>query len=116
MLRSAGEFDRHVSQGLSANSAAEAVCAWDATLPRVLIDAMKLLPVAARDQMMKSVHLMDLAPGMFLDEALVTCKGACLVPAGHEVTPNLLTRLRSIASSVQINEPFRVRVPIHESN
>jgi CheY-like chemotaxis protein len=112
MLRSAGEFERHVSKGLSAKSAAEAVRAWDAALPRVLIDAMTLLPVAARDHLMKSVHLVDLAPGMFLDEALVTCKGACLVPAGQEVTANLLTRLKSIASGVPLNEPFRVRVPL----
>jgi CheY-like chemotaxis protein len=112
MLRSAGEFDRHVLKGLSSRSAAEAVRAWDATLPRTLIEAMTLLPVAARGQIMKSLHLVDLAAGMFLDEALVTCKGACLVPAGQEVTPNLLTRLKSIACGVPLNEPFRVRVPI----
>jgi CheY-like chemotaxis protein len=112
MLRSVGEFDRHVSRGLGAKSAAEAVRAWDATLPRLLIDAMTRLPVGGREQMMKSVRLADLAPGMFLDEPLVTCKGACLVPAGHEVTPNLLVRLRSIATGVPLNEPFRVRVPI----
>jgi hypothetical protein len=112
LLRSAVEFDRQVCRGLAAVSAAEAVRASNPSLPGSLIDAMRRLPLAASEQIMKSMRLMDLAPGMFLDESLVTSKGACLVPAGQEVTPNLLTRLKSIAAGVQLNEPFRVRVPV----
>ena len=37
---------------------------------------------------------------------------ACLVPAGQEVTPTLLLRLRGLADRGQFKEPFRVQVPV----
>jgi hypothetical protein len=49
---------------------------------------------------------------MLLDEPLITHKGVCLVPAGHEVTLALLARLRGIDSNIEVKEPFRVQVPI----
>jgi response regulator RpfG family c-di-GMP phosphodiesterase len=112
LLRAAIEFDALVLQGRSATEAAEALRRSKIKLPPIVVDAMRILPVAGREQVVKSVRLLDLAAGMILDEALVTRKGACLVPAREEVTPNLLLRLRSIAAEVQIKEPFRVLVPV----
>jgi CheY-like chemotaxis protein len=113
LLHAANEFDRVVTKGLSAAAAVAALrTARGATLAPIVLEAMKGLPIAARDHVMKSIRLLDLAPGMLLDEALTTQKGACLVPAGQEVTSHLLLRIRSIAAGVQLQEPFRVRVPV----
>jgi CheY-like chemotaxis protein len=112
LLQAASGFDREVNKGLNAVAAAAALRTSRGAPPLVVLEAMKNLPIAARGHVMKSVRLLDLAPGMLLDEALATCKGACLVPAGQEVTSHLLVRLKSIAASVQLQEPFRVRVPV----
>jgi ActR/RegA family two-component response regulator len=112
LLRAAVEFDRQIIMGRSAAGALEAMQDSKVKLPPVLFDALGNLPMAGRQHVMRSVRLIDLAPGMLLDEPLNTSKGLCLVPAGHEVTAALLARLRGIDSNVEVQEPFRVRVPI----
>ncbi len=56
------------------------------------------------------VHLKELAPGMILEEDVVSLKGIRLVPAGHEVTRALIVKLQSIAQGIGVTEPFRVKV------
>jgi len=112
LLRAANCFDALVLQGHTAVDAVETLRRAKTNLPPVVIDAMRILPTAGTERVVRAVRLVDLAAGMILDEALLTRKGACLVPAREEVTPNLLLRLRSIATGVQIKEPFRVQVPV----
>jgi len=112
LLRAAVEFDRQSIGGRSATAALEAMKASKVKLPPALFDALRNLPMTGHEHVMRSVRLIDLAPGMLLDEPLNTRKGFCLVPAGHEVTTALLARLRGIDSNVEVQEPFRVRVPI----
>jgi hypothetical protein len=69
------------------------------------------MPPAGTLRVLRQLRLLDLAAGMQLDEAIVTRKGACLVPAGQEVTAAMLVRLRSLAPGLQLQEPFRVQVP-----
>ena len=83
-----------------------------ARMPAPLLEALKTLRPTDREHVVRSVRLLDLAPGMRLDEALTTNRGACLVPAGQEVTASLLLRLRGVAAGVQLKEPFRVQVPV----
>jgi hypothetical protein len=77
-----------------------------------VIDAMRTLRVAPREYAMRILRLRDLTAGMLLDEALITRKGVCLVPAGQAVTPTLLLRLRGVDTGIEVKEPFRVKVPI----
>jgi len=112
LLRAANCFDALVLQGHTAVDAVETLRRANTNLPPIVIDAMRILPIAGKERVVRAVRLVDLAAGMILDEALLTRKGACLVPAREEVTPNLLLRLRSIATGVQIKEPFRVQVPV----
>jgi response regulator RpfG family c-di-GMP phosphodiesterase len=111
LLRSAIEFDRQVLNRHSASQAAEAVRRSRARVPQAVIDAMPSLLIAGRERVLRPVKLLDLAPGMVLDEDLVSRKGVCLVPAGHEVTPILLQRLRGIGEGIEVREPIRVRIP-----
>jgi CheY-like chemotaxis protein len=112
LLRAAVEFDRQILHGNDAIASAVAIRRVGSGLPDTVIDALRLLPIAAREFSMRTIRVPDLAPGMILDEPLLTLKGVCLVPAGHEVTSTLLLRLRGINEAVRLKEPFRVRVPI----
>jgi FixJ family two-component response regulator len=111
LLRAVLEFDRQVLDTHSAPAAAQAVRASGVALPAAILDALPGMPIARREYILRTVRLIDLAPGMLLDEALVTLKGVCLVPAGNEVTPTLLQRLCGIDAGLQVREPFRVQVP-----
>ncbi|MGA8709238.1 MAG: HD domain-containing phosphohydrolase [Steroidobacteraceae bacterium] len=112
LLRTASAFDYEMAKGRNSAAAAEAIHTSESSLPQFLIEALKTLVPANRERVVRTVRLLDLAPGMLLDEPLITHKGACLVPAGHEVTAGLLLRLKSIAAGVQLKEPFRVQVPV----
>jgi hypothetical protein len=79
-------------------------------LPKSVIEALRAMAPPSRGRVVKQVRLKDLAPGMVLDEDLVSPKGIRLVPAGHEVTHSLMVRLNSIAAGVGVAEPFRVSV------
>jgi CheY-like chemotaxis protein len=112
LLHAAVEFDRQITMDRSANAATEALRKAKVCLPSAVLEALGNLAIDGRERMIRSVRLIDLAPGMLLDEPLITRKGFCLVPAGHEVTTALLARLRGIDSNVQVQEPFRVQVPL----
>jgi len=112
LLRAASEFDGQILRGHAPVAAAAALRLALTELPGCVIEALPSLQSAGRERVMRQVRLLDLAPGMLLDEALLTRRGACLVPAGQEVTAGLLLRLRSIAAGVQIKEPFRVQVAV----
>jgi hypothetical protein len=112
LLRAASEFDQRTLKGITPIAAAEDLRSAGTFLPDTVIDAMRILPIEANERVLRQVRLLELAPGMLLDEALVTDKGVCLVPAGQEVTPTLLLRLRGLAERVQFKEPFRVQVPV----
>jgi FixJ family two-component response regulator len=111
LLRAVIEFDRQALDTQSAPAAAQAVRACGAALPAAILETLPGMPIAKREYVLRSVRLIDLAPGMLLDEALLTLKGVCLVPAGHEVTSTLLQRLCGIDAGLHVREPFRVQVP-----
>ena len=110
LLRGAIEFERESS---SDRAPAAIVSALKATkppsLPASVIEAMASLSSPTEQASMRFVRVLELAPGMVLDEPLVTQKGVVLVPADQEITQNLLARLRGLHSSIHIKEPFRVR-------
>ena len=58
-----------------------------------------------------TMPLAALEPGMMLDEALTTTRGAFLLSAGHEITFSLILRLQNFFEAGLINEEIHVRVP-----
>jgi response regulator RpfG family c-di-GMP phosphodiesterase len=110
LLRTALEFDRLIIGGANVESAVATLRASKLALPKSIIEALRAMAPASRGRVVKQVRLKDLAPGMVLDEDLVSPKGIRLVPAGHEVTHSLMVRLNSIAAGVGVAEPFRVSV------
>lgn len=98
-------------RGATRESAADTLRKLSLGLPAPVLRALLSLKVAHQGLMVRQVRVKDLAPGMILDEDLVSLKGIRLVPAGHEVTRTLIVRLTSIGDGVGVAEPFRVRVP-----
>lgn|SRR5450631_910008 len=113
LLRTSIEFDRHVTRGATRERAAlETSRAINFGLLREpVLSALQTLTVANVKFIVRQLRAKDLAPGMVLDEDLMSPKGVRLVPCGQEVTRSLIVRLSSIAGGVGVVEPFRVRVP-----
>ena len=111
LLRTAVEFDRSVVRGTSREAAVEALRTSKLGLPPSVVKALLTLKVSGREFTQRQVRLKDLAPGMILDEDLVSLRGIRLIPSGQEVTRTVIVRLTSIADGVGVAEPFRVRVP-----
>jgi hypothetical protein len=110
LLRAAVEFDRLAAAGLRGEAIATALKGLSPQFPAAMLEALRALVPSGQGLAVRQLRLMDLAPGMVLDEDLVSSKGIRLVPSGHEVTRSLIVRLSSIATGVGVAEPFRVRV------
>jgi response regulator RpfG family c-di-GMP phosphodiesterase len=111
LLRTAVEFDRLIVGGMRREAAVDALRASKLGVPPGVIEALRTIGLASQERVVRRIKLKELAPGMILDEDLVSPKGIRLVPAGHEVTRSLIVRLTSIAAGVGVAEPFRVQVP-----
>jgi response regulator RpfG family c-di-GMP phosphodiesterase len=116
LLRTSIEFDRLITRGARREAAAETLSAAKLGLPQAVTKVLSSLEVsgvalAGQEPSVRQIRLKDLAPGMVLDEDLVSPKGIRLVPSGQEVTGTLIVRLNSIAGGVGVAQPFRVRVP-----
>jgi CheY-like chemotaxis protein len=111
LLWAATEFDRQSVSGVGAAAALKMLRESCSSVTPAMADALTALSLTAKQSVRRMVGLRDLAPGMVLDQDLVSAKGMRLVPGGQEVTLTLLVRLRTIASGVGIEEPFRVQVP-----
>jgi CheY-like chemotaxis protein len=111
LLRTAMEFDLRTLSGVNREAAMEGVRSSKLGIPPLVIDALRSVVPLSREKVVKQLRLKDLAPGMVLEEDLVSPKGIRLVPAGQEITRSLIVRLASIAGGVGVAEPFRVRVP-----
>jgi response regulator RpfG family c-di-GMP phosphodiesterase len=110
LLRTALDFDRLITQGVTREAAARMLRNSTLGLPEDVLKATLTLTVAKRDLVVRQLHLKDLAPGMILDEDLKSTKGIRLVPSGQEITHALIVRLLGIAEGVGVCEPFRVRI------
>lgn len=111
LLRTAFEFDRLILKGTTRSTAVATLGASKLGLPVSVMNALRSLVPANRERVVRQIRISGLAPGMVLDEDLVSPKGIRLVPAGHEVTQSLIIRLKSIAGGVGVVEPFRVLAP-----
>jgi len=110
LVRTAFEFDRMTTRGVTREAAAESLRGAGLGLSESVIKALRSLNVASRGLVVRQLRVKELAPGMVLDQDLVSSKGIRLVPSGQEVTRSLIVRLTSIADGVGVAEPFRVRV------
>jgi CheY-like chemotaxis protein len=112
LLRTSIEFDRLLMLGSKSLAAVDALQSMKPGFPPAVLNALRNLKATEKGTIaVRQVSVRELAPGMILDQDLVSPKGIRLVPAGQEVTRTLMVKLASIAEGVGVAEPFRVRVP-----
>ena len=111
ILRGACEFDRLLTSGMKPALALDALRAPALALPPQVIEALRQVPAVGGQTVTRLLNLQDLAPGMVVDQDVLSTKGLRLVPQGQAVTRTLLERLRSVAAGVGVVEPFRVQIP-----
>lgn len=110
LLWAASEFDRQIVAGVGSAAALKSMRESCPAVTPAICGALTALCAAVRPTIRRMIGLKDLLPGMLLDQDLMSTKGLRLVPSGQEITPTLLVRLRTIASGVGVEEPFRVQV------
>lgn len=110
LLRTAGELDHLLSGGSKPRDAVEALQAPKYELPKVVIEALRNIPLERAKTVARVLELRQLEPGMILDQDVMSNKGIRLVPKGQELTRTMLERLHSVAAGVGIVEPLRVTV------
>jgi response regulator RpfG family c-di-GMP phosphodiesterase len=110
LLHAASEFDQLLSAGLNRAHAIERLRAPAYAIPGAVLDALNRLPPVGMQTASRMVGLVQLVPGMLLDEDVMSSKGVRLVQKGQEVTRTMLERLHSVATGVGIVEPLRVTV------
>jgi CheY-like chemotaxis protein len=112
LLRTCLEFDRLVTAGMTRAEAVGRLEISRRDYPAALFGGLRKLSAGDRSLVAREVRVKDLAPGMILDQDLMTPKGTLLVPVGHEVSCSLMVRLAAIAEHGGVAEPFRVRVAV----
>lgn len=110
LLRTASELDELLSAGLKPAEAVGKLGEQAHGLPAAILAALKQIPLESSHTVTRVVELAQLAPGMILDQDIMSSKGIRLVPKGQEVTRTMLERLHSVATGVGIVEPLRVTV------
>lgn len=110
VLRVATELDQLITRGARPAVALQKLVESWPELPAAIGDAVRTARISEGETVIRAIMLVELTPGMVLDEDLKSSNGIRLVPQGHEVTNTIMTRLRSVAAGVGVKEPFRVRV------
>ena len=110
LLWAASEFDRQIVAGVGSAAALKSMRESCPAVTPAISGALAVLSAAVRPTIRRMIGLKDLLPGMLLDQDLMSTKGLRLVSSGQEITSSLLVRLRTIASGVGVEEPFRVQV------
>jgi FixJ family two-component response regulator len=111
LLYAAREFDRLLSSGKNARATVE-LLRGNSGIAVSIIQALAEMPAATQPWVVRIVTVKDLAPGMILDQDLLSSRGLRIVPQGSEVTKTLIVKLLSVASGVGIAEPFRVQLQV----
>lgn len=108
ILRAATAFDQQIVSGAERESAAKHVAARVRELPAAAFEALLRTTELDDAAVLRSLPVRDLAPGMILEQDVVSTKGLRLVLKGQVISPTLLARLRSYADGLGVIEPIRV--------
>lgn len=80
--------------------------------PVVLKALHSLIEKYEEEYVVHDLFIVDLKPGMILDEALFSTRDTLLLSAGQEITMSLILRLINFAEAGSIRPTARVKVPV----
>jgi hypothetical protein len=109
VLQAATQFDHDLHLGATAEDAL-ARLRNDCNTPELILTALAEVHRQGTSLVSRKVDILQLAPGMMLDQDIVAKNGQCLVARGHEVTETMKARLWNFRQGVGIAEPIEVLV------
>jgi response regulator RpfG family c-di-GMP phosphodiesterase len=111
LLRVASDYDLLAARGMKAREAIAALKERKSSYDERALDALVQSRDRAEMREIRTVTLKQLVPGMILVDNVETVENILIVPAGHEVTPHLMQRIRNFSRGRELKVPFRVSIP-----
>ncbi|MCK4276024.1 MAG: response regulator [Phycisphaerae bacterium] len=108
ILKVALAFDASLEQELPAMDAIDRLRKQPDTYDPQIVEALVGLDRNRQGNVPRSVSVLELEPGMVIDEDVYTKKNRYVMMKGQVVTATVLTLLRTYARTVGIKEPIRV--------
>ncbi|WP_158269628.1 HD domain-containing phosphohydrolase [Desulfonatronum sp. SC1] len=105
------DFDQLENSGKSAEKALNILRGREGWYDPQVLDALEKVLSRKTVYELREVRVDQLESGMLLAEDVQSQKGMLLVAQGQEVTPVLITRLRTYAGISGVHEPIKVLVP-----
>ncbi|WP_031386915.1 HD domain-containing phosphohydrolase [Desulfonatronum thiodismutans] len=105
------DFDQLENSGKSAEQAQNILRGREGWYDPQILDALAKVLSSKTGYEMREVRVDQLESGMLLAEDVQSQRGMLLVAQGQEVTPVLITRLRTYAGISGVHEPIKVLVP-----
>jgi response regulator RpfG family c-di-GMP phosphodiesterase len=104
VLKAALDHDRLVAQGFTpreAFAAMEARTGWYA--PKVLAALAQFAAHSTEAPRNVELPVNELKPGMYMVSPLVSLRGSTLLPAGQEITPSLILRIKNLVTAGMVD-------------
>jgi response regulator RpfG family c-di-GMP phosphodiesterase len=108
ILKVALAFDASLEQGLPAVDAIDRLRKQPDVYDPHVVESLIGLDRNRQSNVSRSVSVLELEPGMVIDEDVYTKKNRYIVMKGQVVTATVLTLMRTYARTVGIKEPIRV--------
>jgi response regulator RpfG family c-di-GMP phosphodiesterase len=108
ILKVALAFDASLERGLPATDAIDRLRKQPDVYDPQIVESLVGLDRNRPDNIPRSVSVLELGPGMVIDEDVYTKKNRYVVMKGQVVTASVLTLIRTYARTVGIKEPIRV--------
>ena len=108
ILKVALAFDASLEQGLPAVDAIVRLRKQPDTYDPKIVESLVGLDRNRQSNVSRGVSVLELEPGMVIDEDVYTKKNRYIVMKGQVVTATVLTLMRTYARTVGIKEPIRV--------
>ena len=112
ILQASIEFERLLRFGSSETDACSVLRA-KRRIPQAIVEALVAVHRKSVTIEPQYVDVIQLAPGMLLDQDVVTNDGRFLVARGTEVTATMRARLSNFGAGVGIEEPIKVLVRVN---
>ncbi|MEA2639519.1 MAG: hypothetical protein QOF51_913 [Chloroflexota bacterium] len=105
------DFDVLQSQGLSAQVAMDALRGRLGWYDREILETFAALRGAtARSNEVREISIREVSSGMVFVDDVKTTSGTLLIARGHEISPELLERIRNLSRNTEIAEPVLVEI------
>ncbi|MFQ5556702.1 MAG: response regulator [Acidimicrobiales bacterium] len=112
ILRVAIRFDQLTAAGATRQAARKAIASMASPPPSFLLEALRELKPGTDSMVELRTTVNQLAAGMQLTSDVTACNGPKLASTGMILTPVLISRIRTFASSHGVVEPITALAPV----